>query len=432
MNETSQHTLLIATVGGAPQPIVASIKKWSPVRVVFVVSNETRASVITDTEHAGKPSPCVLTLLQTNGVTDFDGRWEFFNISDPQNYTSLVREMRDLDAKVGTWKESYPAGQLVVDFTGGTKAMSAAIALIVSRWTDTLVSYVGGTERGKDGVGVVVDGKEQILHAQNPWEALGYLVEDQAKTLFNNGNFAAAQQILDPARKAAESPRKGELSVLIALCEFFDLWDKFQHSDALSKVSQINKNWNNLILVDATKNSLKSWFGTIKPTLETLCAADSAKKRKAQAIDLVANANRRIQQGAYDDAVARLYRATEALAQAQLFTYDFPDTSTVPFEKLPEVLQQEWVKRDRDEKGNIKLALQDDYKLLATLNDAIGQTFADLGLNDPQKSPLVARNQSILAHGYTPISDKAARQLFETVLQLLDTDENHLLTFPNI
>lgn len=37
--------LLLATVGGAPEPIVTSILEWMPARVIFIVSPESRDQV---------------------------------------------------------------------------------------------------------------------------------------------------------------------------------------------------------------------------------------------------------------------------------------------------------------------------------------------------------------------------------------------------
>lgn len=430
--ETSpEKTLLIASVGGTSQPVVAAVIHWQPTRAVFIVSPDTKATVTTDKEFQGKPSPCVLTSLKNNGIADFDGRWDFFEISDPQDYAALVAEMRKLDANIARFKDTAPIAKIVVDITGGTKAMSAALALTASRWESCEISYVGGSERGKGGIGVVVDGKEQIAYVQNPWAALGYLVEEQARTLFNNGDYSGAIRLLTPARAAVPSPRKEELNALIHLCELIEAWDNFQHADALKKIPKIERNWNNLPLGEEAKARLQSWLTTRKPLLKQLAAtSDTAEKRTALALDLIANAARHIESATLDDAVARLYRATEALAQARLQEHGFSKTDAVPFSKLPEALREEWKCRPR-KNGSLKLALQDDYKLLDALDDELGKRFIELKLNN-EKSSLSARNQSILAHGFQPISKNAANALFSAVLKLAECKKNDLLTFPKI
>ncbi|WP_321491783.1 TIGR02710 family CRISPR-associated CARF protein [uncultured Desulfobacter sp.] len=427
------ETFLIATVGGSPAPIVASIKKWQPVRVLFIVSMETKKSVTTDTEFNGRPSPCILTSIKENGIADFTGRYDFFEIPDPQDYTALVREFRRIDQTVNKWKRDYDDIRIVVDITGGTKPMSAAMALIASRWENSTVSYVGGTERTKDGVGVVVDGKEQISHAHNPWAALGYLVEEQVKTLFNHGAYAAAKRLLEPARNAADSPRKEELNAFITLCDFFYLWNNFQHKAALKMVPRIEKDWNNLPIDADARSGLQHRFSIYKTELTQLTKGDNTEATgNALVRDLLANARRCMGQEEFDDAVARLYRAAEALAQARLCRYDFPDTGAIAFNRLPKRVQEMWQSHTRDQKGCIKLGLQDDFTLLYELDDERGRCFRELHLHDPQKSMLSARNKSILAHGYEPVSRIVAEKLLNATLKLADIEKENLLQFPKI
>ena len=41
----AKHILLVATVGGSPEPIFASIQHWNPKRFVFVSSKDTSCKV---------------------------------------------------------------------------------------------------------------------------------------------------------------------------------------------------------------------------------------------------------------------------------------------------------------------------------------------------------------------------------------------------
>ena len=54
---------------------------------------------------------------------------------------------------------------------------------------------------------------------------------------------------------------------------------------------------------------------------------------------------------------------------------------------------------------------QDDYALLQAHGDDSGRLFHEIGLDNREKSPLTARNQSILAHGFDPVSDKVYQSL---------------------
>jgi hypothetical protein len=84
--------------------------------------------------------------------------------------------------------------------------------------------------------------------------------------------------------------------------------------------------------------------------------------------------------------------------------------------------------RARD--GTVFFGLQDDYAFLEAVEDERGRNFHELGLDDREKSPLTARNQSILAHGFDPISDKVYQTLWSAALRLSETDEAALPTFP--
>jgi hypothetical protein len=60
------------------------------------------------------------------------------------------------------------AAEVVVDFTGGTKAMTAALTLATVGNGFTF-SYVGGRERSKEGRGVVTTGSERIVRRRDPF-----------------------------------------------------------------------------------------------------------------------------------------------------------------------------------------------------------------------------------------------------------------------
>jgi CRISPR-associated protein (TIGR02710 family) len=414
--------LLIATIGGSPEPITASLLHWRPARVIFVVSAETKASV----------SSQVLPSVQNAGWTDFDaGRYDLLDVADAQDYTGIVIRLRALDGRIRYWMRDRPGAELIADFTGGTKAMTAGLALAAAGWP-CQISYVGGSVRTKEGVGIVVSGREQIVHARNPWDALGYLAAEQALLLFDNGNFSAAVQLLESTRdRMTDASRKREFQALAALCLLCELWERFQHKDALSKLSALQRDKNDLsaLLGSYRSEVVLRWLVLAEETLKQLAALQAAPaSRLALVRDLLGNAQRRIGEGRFDDAVARLYRAIEALAQARLHEHGFTDTAKVPLEKVPEPLRTEWQSRASD--GVVKLGLQDDYVLLATLGDEMAVRFNELELDHPQRSQLVSRNSSILAHGYAPVGKEVAERLFAAALKLANIDASELLFFP--
>jgi CRISPR-associated protein (TIGR02710 family) len=309
--------------------------------------------------------------------------------------------------------------------------MSAALAVQAHPW-GCRFAYVGGTERTKNDVGVVVSGKEQVLHVQNPWEALGYQAVEEATVLFNQGALAAAGKLLDRAMLQVQDPaRKRELLGFKFLAHAYDAWDRFDHRHALNRLAEVQKFANDLVALlgrDRAELLDVQTAGHRRYLAELL---DHAGPTPARVKDLLANARRRAAEGRHDDAVARLYRAIEAIAQVRLReAHSIDDTGHVPPDRLPEGLARRW--SGRVSNGTVFLGLRDDYVLLLELGDELGKLFQDLKLDDRTRSPLVSRNQSILAHGFDQVGDKVYQHLWDAGLRLAALAEGDLPAFPRL
>jgi CRISPR-associated protein (TIGR02710 family) len=414
--------LLISSVGGAPEPVAASLLHWRPARAIFVVTAQTR-SYVTDS---------ILPKLTEAGWADFDaGRYDLHELTDAQDFNGIIDQLRKLDDQVANWQSK--SGQVIVDFTGGTKPMSAALAAAAMRWP-CQISYVGGIERSKDGVGIVLSGKEQIVHTQNPADTLGLLALDTALKLMRSHAFAAAQATLKESLHLITAPaRKAELTAVMTLVDALADWDRFQHQTAFNKLRDFDKHTHNLhaALGQSATQTLIRDVTKLQTHLQAIIADPADSPSSAKIHDLLANAKRRMDEQRWDDAVARLYRAIEAIAQERLASqHSIPDTGNVPISELPESLQTEWA--SRAEAGNLKLGLQDSYYLLQIFDDRIGTEFANANLADKQKSPLTARNQSILAHGHQPVSEKTAQALFDAALKLAGLSREALIRPPEL
>lgn len=415
MTGDKQH-LLICTVGGTPEPIVAAVRHWKSARVLFVHTPETKATAKDVTKEPG--------LLQP-------GTWDMLEIHDKEDFGDCVRRMRGLDEQVGAWRRKGTEYHVIVDFTGGTKCMSAALSLVSRRWPCAF-SYVGGTERTKGGTGIVVSGKEKVtLVTQNPWNALGYQSLEDACLLFDQHAFMPAANLLAEARKAADDDAvKRNLSTFHQLCEGYGFWDRFQHKDAVQQIANVLKNVTDLQAVLGSNRS-EAVVRSIKQHQQALKELVAQPRSRAMVADLLANARRRQHEGRYDDSVARLYRAIESIAQLALAErHQIPSTDDVALERVPASLRARWA--PRAENGKLLLGLQDAYVLLDELGDSLGKSFTDLGLNDPQRSPLTARNQSILAHGFQPVGHNVFDQLWSAAATLGGFTEAELPTFPRL
>lgn len=420
MSASNTSTLLICTVGGSPEPIVAALKQWRPVRVRFVHTPQTKDDVATK----------VIPKAREEGVDLDAGRYDLLELPDGQDLASCLDHLRQLTSVVSEWAVRGADFHVVVDFTGGTKCMSAAVGIQASRWP-CVFSYVGGSERTRDGVGVVVSGSEKIVHQINPWDALGHQAIEDFVVLFDQRAFLAAANVAAvTTRRVSRGDRKRELAVLEQLAKALDAWDRFDHTTSKNLLESVAKSANDLrgALGSGRGNRVLAGAGHLASHLGELCQATPPSRHHV--LDLLANAKRRKDEGRVDDAVARLYRATEAIAQVVLKGHHgIESTEKVPLERVPEALRAEWGSQAKE--GVVKLGLQEAYRLLASLNDPIGAKFHGAGLSE-RTSPLAARNRSILAHGFERVSDAVFDKLWASALRLADVDAASLPSFPTL
>jgi CRISPR-associated protein (TIGR02710 family) len=414
----SSSTLLICTVGGSPEPIVAALKQWQPVRVRFVHTPQTKDDV------ASK----VVPMARAEGVDLDAGRYDLFELPEGQDLASCLDHLRQLTPVVAEWAARGESFQVVVDFTGGTKCMSAAIGIQGSRWP-CVFSYVGGDERTKEGVGVVVSGAEKIVHQANPWDALGYQAVEEFVVLFDQHAFLAAANIAAVTMKRVSRPdRKRELSSLEQIAKALDAWDRFDHTTSKNRLESVSKSANDLRAVLGATRGDRVLAGVAQLAEHLSQLGQATPPSRHHVLDLLANAKRRKDEGRFDDAVARLYRTIEAIAQVALKEgHGIESTERVPLDRVPDPLRNTWATQAND--GVLALGLQDAYELLAALNDSVGTKFRDAGLRGT-KSPLVARNRSILAHGFERVSDTVFDKLWTSALSLAGVDAKSLPSFP--
>ncbi|MCS6800321.1 MAG: TIGR02710 family CRISPR-associated CARF protein [Chloroflexota bacterium] len=416
MNEHRQ-VLLICTVGGSPEPIITSIKELKPARVCFVPSRDSHVRVASTIVPKCELPP---------------GMYRSYVVENPQHLAECIEAMRKLNDEVEDWLGRGDEYEVVVDVTGGTKLMTAALALVAARWPRCTFSYVGGEVRDREGLGIVQTGTERVILVPNPVELLGMAALQDFMLLFDHGDYASARRLAEESkRNVREKHRKQQFAALEQLAKAFEQWDQFDHAAALASLSSIDRNGLRAALGDGRADRILKQCDQLRGYLERLEGTESPPVRDL-IIDLIANAKRRKDEHLYDDAVARLYRAIEALGQLAIQDYGFEGSDKIPVERLPEALREKWAARA--ENGIVKLGLQDLYLLLDSLGAPLGAKFRELGL-DGEKSPLVARNNSILAHGFARVSDKAFEQLWTAALALaavVGITERDLPVFPKM
>ncbi len=457
-NGNKPRHLVIFTLGGSRDPIVKSIKEFKPKKVIFICSEESKK----DFQNKVDMETQFPDLEKHNVV--------YKVLDDCQNIKQTIKNIKeDVEPEHKTWIGNGEEYKSLIDITGGTKCMSASLALIARNWKQCIFSYTGGKERDKEGLGVVKSGHEKIIQTYSPYEVLGYQVMEEAALLFNRHSYSESYGVLKNAfdnikNRGNSATLKEELLTAREWVEAYKDWDNFHHKHVFKTLKKIQ---------DKKLNNLKSCFKSYDLDFDFVLSQSIAylqnivsnpeqediKNSPYLIFDLIVNANRRAEQGRFDDAVGRLYRAMEAIAQYRLWMEYEIDSSRVPISSLPAGLKARYnhgntkaqVKANSrsdlpgTRESTVKLGLQEGYQFLFEKQDPLGKRFSDLGLaswnhDDSQKhqNPLMQRNHSILAHGFNPIREKDYNNLWEPTVKLFEqlkslhpVNNDELLDFEN-
>lgn len=388
-------TVLLCTVGGSPQPILRALADTRPVYTCFLCTGKDPATGAPGSrvQIEGKGTP--VEVRRRDGTVV-----RLPNIPTQAGLEEGAFEVRevpadDLDGAVGVMLDAvaalaarFPGADLVADYTGGTKTMTAALVVAALESEQVALRLVTGT-RGD--LVKVRDGSETGLAVS----AEGIrLRRSMAPYLAAWGRYAYGEAADGLAR--LPSPRapghRAELQIARDLSRAFDAWDRFDHGLALS-------------LCDDFRPRLGPSLGRGLKFLEILATPEHSLRTPARLWDLWLNAHRRAAQGRFDDAVARLYRLLEWTAQ-WLLAGEGLDTADIRPDQVPEGVG---LGPGRD--GRIQAGLFAAWELVARLRSGPAGAFA-LQERDRMRDHLLARNESILAHGDTPV-DAAAWERFQ-------------------
>lgn len=386
----TQSTLLLCTVGGSHQPIVSAIETLRPDFVCFVCTGKDPGT--------GKPGSDVQITGKGNIIkANFnDDRPSLPNIPTQTGLAEDRFEVRlcpadDLDAvfragfeALASLKLRFPEARLVADYTGGTKTMSAGLVAAALETDGVELQLVTGN-------------RADLVKVRDGWQEAGEAKADDIRLSRRMNPYLRAwsRYAYDETASGLASltmPKDTALRSRLAkardLSRAYAAWDRFEHGEALA-------------MLQSYAAVLPAEFREHLGVLQRLCAkADDPKREPALLFDLYRNAERRAAQGRYDDAVARLYRLLEWTAQWLLRRDCHVETANVPEDFPPAGFE---LPRNRDGKLQAGLFAAWDLvgaKLKGEAASFIGEERARL------QNHIQARNNSVLAHGFTPIGQQ--------------------------
>ncbi len=392
---------------------VYSVNRLKPEALCFVLPESGKAiveSVQPRIEHMPKRWDWVIT----NEVHDF-----------ATCYRTVARSLPDL---LRAW--DLQSSDIVVDLTGATAAMAAALSLVTLPWSSRLVSLVP-ISAGYDGETVDVNGTARAWTQSNPWDEAATVSRRDGCDLFNRGLFAAAAKLFHDVELRVSGGQKPLYRALADLSEGYQCWERFQYRQAWDKLKTGVKALEMASLWGGPPG-LQSVLTPIKANgqfLERL-VLDPADVKEAMAVDLLAHASRRLHAAHDPEAATRaLLRALEAFAQSRLFkTHGIRSWDVTP-EQLPQALQDTCRTCYLDDvDGKYKLPMAAQFRALAAGADQLGQAFMK---EWPIMKPLLdAANTAVLGHGFVPVKSERVQQLYDLVLKLTGVAESSLPRFP--
>ncbi len=352
--------------------ILFSIDNSNPDIVIFFGSEKSKKTVES---------------VKEQYLNEFEEEFDYFEfihleqIDDFKIYfEAFKRKIQELDGY-----------KIIIDYTSGTKTMTMSAAFASMLYRKNLY-FVGGERED----GVVIRGTEKII-SQNLYPIYDDLMISKIKELFNTNRFDAGKSLLEDITKAKKDT-------------YANLFDAYYYFD--------NVDYNKANKYFITKEFIAEWpelkkqFSLNAKALYHLNKEDSAMRPFYILGSLINNARRRAEETKYDDAIARLYRSLELIAQIKLNEYGI-DTSDVELD----ILNKHGVEQEfkPDFSGKIKLSLVQDYELLNNLGDDLGEFY--IKNKDEFLATIFSRNNSILAHGLNSQTEKQYVKFRDLILK---------------
>ena len=405
--------IMLMSLGGSPEPLIKSIEERTPEQLIFLASHDS-VSISCEIFKSLSFSPAV--------------KYEI--TEDPNLLLECYKAARRCTERVE--KSKVPSNKIMVDYTGGTKVMTAA--LILSTIDEPYIfNYVGGDQRNKSGVGTVLDGHEEMFLGMSPWSIFAEEERRQVIILFNQHRFSAVIEIINSFDRKLPAQIRDYFSFIEPLADGFLNWDQFCHKAALRKLDK-GSNALEYYISSHGESSLKDFMVKIKTCrnfLRELIEKTNDIKPNHNIIitDLLNNAKRKIADKKYDDAAARIYRALELYGQIKFKDVAGCDNNNVKPETIPPELRDKFKQKYYDPRRKIlKLPQTATFEFLKVKRHEAGIRFFERQkkIKDIQKN----RNDSILAHGIKPVTEKAIYSIFDTVKDFVQ--ETVFFDFPTL
>ena len=311
-----------------------------------------------------------------------------------------------------------PPEDIVVDFTRGTKAMSAALVLAAARREIPQLRYITGR---RDERGMVIAGSEEVRGVRTTIGA-GHRRLDLAHDLMRRGNFMAAGAVLPDT----EHPTTGlypddliEIATAVRIAaRFYAAWDRLDYAAAsgMELGGPPDSDWKEL------------WPTSVAQKWVAVLA--EGKELRRLIVDLLANGERRLRQGQHEDALVRAYRVLELIGQTRLFDHGLDSGNLDPNHAAVQTVQKKIRKKNQvplgvGHNGRLQAGRFQVARILKECSDPLADRLLRFE-NEALLKPTL-RNNSLLIHGFVvsaPEKPEALHHLFGELTQLARDDDS--------
>lgn len=386
---------LVLTVGGSHEPLMAAIEHVRPNYVLFVCSNDDpvtgnpgsysqivgEGKIIKARFEDKKPT---LENIPTQAALSED-QFELIKVNSDeidQAYQEISTALTRLTTEYST---------VTCDYTGGTKSMSSSLVLAAVDNENVQVQVVAGARGNLR----KIDSAFQSVQAANVGRTRFKDSLNKALKNWQQHNYSTALNELN-ALRASDAEDMAALTTSKVASQAFAAWDVFDHEIAREMLGHISKK-----LQPEHRHYLQQ--------LGIICS-DSSASVPNRIFDLWLNAERCAIRGRYDDATSRVYGLLEWCSQWLLKSQHNIDTSDIPESAIPKHVHIPFNER----KKVYMASLIQSWELAGAICDESTAGF----WNDNRQRVidlLEMRNQSILAHGYSPIEKSQFQEIQEFV-----------------
>jgi CRISPR-associated protein (TIGR02710 family) len=312
---------------------------------------------------------------------------------------------------------------VIADITRGTKAMSAALLMAAAIRGVRHVRYLLAERRNESGY--AEPGSEKVRDIEPSFMFLRQNLNLAMATL-RAGNFRAVEHLLSPhfpGQSRPSTPVEVEICVLDWAAKFWGAWDRFDYGRARSLLELLPQGAPERLRTLLPSEDQRRLVCLLAEALPK-AMGERVKYCRALAADLLANAERRLEEGHLEEVLVRIYRLLELITRYRLFIHGLDsehqnDQNPAVKEWLASEMQARGASRragslGRGEAARLLLFVEQKHPASrgAKIAERLARTGEWLGVRDDE-----LRNGSILIHGLSASSAPLAQEIPQILAQ---------------